>query len=249
MAPYWSIEVVGIQRPRTSVSFGPASSNVGNLPKIWPPCTAPPRHQVMAAPGVIAAVGRGGLEGAAEIGLGESRYVLRHAEFLRRVVEGGERGAQLRIERVVRLELAGVRIEAAQGTEENLAAHSQIRLHLNDLRHLLQLRADAGGGKRGLQAAVDFASAVASAAASLMLFESVSLAACTRETPLSVVSSVLSAFKRACDAVERGIPSSCRDRPGASATGCVFAPVPSRAFPATEKNVGKLDELMFCAAM
>src|SRR5580698_7715855 len=27
VAPYWSIDVVGIQRPRVSVSFGPPSSN------------------------------------------------------------------------------------------------------------------------------------------------------------------------------------------------------------------------------
>src|SRR5580698_8946777 len=95
----------------------------------------------------------------------------------------------------------------------------------------------------------DFVSAFASAAASLMLFESVSLAACTRETPLSVVSSVFSALKRSWDAVELLNPVNCRDPPGATATGCVFTPVPSRAFPATEKKVGNLDELMFWAAM
>ena len=32
VAPYWSIEVVGIQRPLVSVSLGPPSSNVGNWP-------------------------------------------------------------------------------------------------------------------------------------------------------------------------------------------------------------------------
>jgi len=31
-APYWSIDVVGIQRPRVSVSLGPPNANVGNAP-------------------------------------------------------------------------------------------------------------------------------------------------------------------------------------------------------------------------
>ena len=34
---------------------------------------------------------------------------------------------------------------------ENLPLHAQLRLHLNHLRYLLQLRADARVGKRGLQ--------------------------------------------------------------------------------------------------
>ena len=55
---------------------------------------------------------------------------------------------------------------------------------------------------------VPLASAAASAVASLMLFDSVSLAACTSETPLSVVSRLLSAFERACDAAEELNPAS-----------------------------------------
>lgn len=32
VAPYWSMPIVGIQRPRTSVSSGPPNWNAGNLP-------------------------------------------------------------------------------------------------------------------------------------------------------------------------------------------------------------------------
>ena len=90
---------------------------------------------------------------------------------------------------------------------------------------------------------VDFESAAASAAASVMLCETVSLAACTRDIPLLVVSRLLMAVMPAEGPVRFMFD------PGASATGCVLAPVPSIEFPATEKNVGKLDELMLCDAI
>src|SRR5580658_2497823 len=90
---------------------------------------------------------------------------------------------------------------------------------------------------------VDFASAEARAAASLMLFLSVSLAACTRLTPLSVESRVLMAVMP-----EAG-PTRFIFDPGARATGCVCAPIPSREFPATEKNGGKFEVLTLLAAM
>ena len=93
----------------------------------------------MAAPGMIGAVGGGGLERPAEIGLREGRHILRDAQLLGRRVESRDRLAQLRIERVVRLELAGVGVESAQRAEENLPAHPQVAGHLDDLRHLLQL--------------------------------------------------------------------------------------------------------------
>jgi hypothetical protein len=79
---------------------------------------------MMAAPGVIAAVGGSGLEGAAEIGLGERRDVLRHPQFLRRRVESGQRLAQLRIKIVVRFEFARVRVESAQRAEERSGGSS-----------------------------------------------------------------------------------------------------------------------------
>ncbi len=46
-----------------------------------------------------------------------------------------------------------------------------------------------------------------------MLWESVSSAACTRETPLPVVSTLFSAFKRACDAAEVLNPASVQGLP------------------------------------
>ena len=77
---------------------------------------------MVAAPGVVAAIGGGGLEGAAEIGFGKGGDVLRLAEFLGGVIERGQRGAQLRVQSVVRFDLPGVGIEAAQRAEEDLPA-------------------------------------------------------------------------------------------------------------------------------
>src|SRR5579862_4144333 len=91
--------------------------------------------------------------------------------------------------------------------------------------------------------AVDLASAADNAAASLMLCDKVSLAACTRDTPFSVVSKLVSAFTSA-----EG-PASASDCPGASATGWVCVPAPSTTLPATEKKTGKSEELNFCAAI
>src|SRR5208283_3189734 len=101
----------------------------------------------------------------------------------------------------------------------------------------------------GVLSGVPFASACPSAVASPILLASVSLAACANDTPESSVSRLFSALHRACDAADELNPESCNVPPGATATGCVAAPVPSSAFPATEKNTGKLDELIFCDSM
>src|SRR5215471_13792423 len=98
------------------------------------------QHQVMAAPRMITSIGCGGLEGAAEFGFGERNDVLRHAQLLCRVIERGERRAQFSVKGIERCGLIRMPIEAAPRGEEDLAAHAQIRLHLNNLRHLLQLR-------------------------------------------------------------------------------------------------------------
>ena len=63
------------------------------------------------------------------------------------------------------------------------------------------------------------------------------------------VSRVVSAFNRACEAAELLNPVSVSDCPGAIATGWVSTPAPSSEFPATEKNAGKFEELMFCESM
>jgi hypothetical protein len=42
VAPYWSTEVAGIQRPLLPASLGPRSASVGNWPKLSPPCGARP---------------------------------------------------------------------------------------------------------------------------------------------------------------------------------------------------------------
>src|SRR5579871_3090780 len=110
-----------------------------------------PDHQMMAAPRMIAAVASGGLERAAEVGLRKCCDVLRNAQFLSRRVECRDRLAYLRIERVVRLELACVGIESPQRTEENLPVHAEIARDLHDLRYLLQLRTERGSWKLGLE--------------------------------------------------------------------------------------------------
>ena len=79
-----------------------------------------------------------------------------------------------------------------------------------------------------------------------MLFAMVLLAACASDSPLSEVSRVVSAFKRAWEAAELLNPFSVSDCPGAMATGCVATPWPSSEFPATERNAGKFEALIFC---
>src|SRR6185437_10338535 len=96
--------------------------------------------EMMAAPGVIAAAAGSRLERAAEIGFGEGRHVFGYAELLRCVIERRDRLAQLRVERVVGVDLVGVRVEAAERAEENLAVQLQLRTHGNNLR---DLRAEA----------------------------------------------------------------------------------------------------------
>ena len=94
-------------------------------------------HHVMAAPRMVRTVASRWLECAAEIRLRERRDVLRHAEFLRGRIERRDCLAQLGIQRIVRLQFASVGIEAAQRTEEYLAAHPKVACHLDHLRHLL----------------------------------------------------------------------------------------------------------------
>src|SRR5580698_5428116 len=91
--------------------------------------------------------------------------------------------------------------------------------------------------------AVALASAAVRADASVILADMVSSAACTSDAPLPSVRRFLSELRMACEAVLELKPASVNDCPGASATGCVFAPAPSSALPATEKNAGKLEEL------
>ena len=87
------------------------------------------------------------------------------------------------------------------------------------------------------------------ALASLMLLASVWLAAWASATPESSAGRLFSALHRAWDAADELNPENCKVPPGATATGCVEAPVPSRAFPATEKNTGKSEALIFCDSM
>src|ERR1017187_2871027 len=95
---------------------------------------------------------------------------------------------------------------------------------------------------------VPLASACERLPASLRLLASVWFAACASDTPESVVSKLVSALYRACDAAEELNPVSCSEPPGDTATGCVAAPVPKSALPAVEKNTGKLEVFIFCAS-
>ena len=53
VAAYWSTAVVGIHRPSESVSSGPPSASVGNVPYVWPPRTATADDDVVVAPRVV----------------------------------------------------------------------------------------------------------------------------------------------------------------------------------------------------
>src|SRR5208283_5358649 len=96
---------------------------------------------------------------------------------------------------------------------------------------------------------VPLASAAERLVASFRLLASVWLAACASDTPESVVSRVVRALYRACDAADELNPVSCSEPPGDTATGCVEAPLPKSALPATEKNTAKVEVLIFCASM
>ena len=65
-----------------------------------------------------------------------------NAKFDGRIIERGHRGIELRVQIHLSVQLVAVGIESAERAEENLALQSQRRASLNDLRNLLQLRAD-----------------------------------------------------------------------------------------------------------
>src|ERR1700733_4585164 len=94
---------------------------------------------MMAAPCMIASAARGRLERPAEIRLGKGSHVLRHPQLLCCVIKRRQRRTELRVKIIVRRDLVGMRIEPAQRAEENLPPHPELRLHLDNLRYLLQL--------------------------------------------------------------------------------------------------------------
>ena len=102
-----------------------------------------------AAPGMVAAAIGGGLVGAAEVGHGERGDIRREVQFHGGIVESIHCWAELRKERLLGSDLVAVRIEAPQGTEENLAIQGERRAHGNELSDLLQLAADARRGEYG----------------------------------------------------------------------------------------------------
>ena len=105
----------------------------------------------MAAPGVVAACIRGGLQRAAEIRKCKSCDIILDVQLLRGLVEGAHRWADLAEQILLDRDLVGMSVEASQRAEEDLAVHSQLALHGYDLGHLLQLVAEGviGGSKLG----------------------------------------------------------------------------------------------------
>src|ERR1700761_4638642 len=110
----------------------------------------PAQNQMIRSPSVIRTAVRSGLISAAEIGQGERCDLLLYAQFNGRVVKRGQRRVELREQRLLSWELRAVRIETAERAEENLALQAERGPDLHDLRHLLELRADARGRKDGL---------------------------------------------------------------------------------------------------
>jgi hypothetical protein len=74
--------------------------------------------------------------------------------------------------------------------------------------------------------------------ASLMLLDSVSLAACTSETPLSSVSKIVQRVQARLRRRGRSESGKLQRSARRHATGCVVAPVPSSAFPRDRKERG-----------
>src|SRR6185437_10457049 len=98
--------------------------------------------EVVAAPGVVATQERVRLEGAAEVGHSEGRDVACDIQLLRRLIERGERRADLRQQLALQRHLSGVRVEVAKAAEEYLALNAKCGSYLNNLRNLLQLRGE-----------------------------------------------------------------------------------------------------------
>ena len=142
VAPYWSTEVVGIQRPSFADVVGAAEGERRERPVEVPAPHGAAQDELVASPGVVGAAARVRLEGAAEVGEGEGRHRVLDAELDGRGVEGGEGLAHLREEVLLGVELAGVRVEAAEGGEEDLPAALQRLPHGDDRGDLLELPAE-----------------------------------------------------------------------------------------------------------
>src|SRR5713226_1868690 len=96
---------------------------------------------------MVSAAAGGGLESPAEIRHGERGDLLVDPEFDGGGIKRVQSGAQLGEKIFLLVDLVVVRIEPAQGAEKYLPAESQCAAHLENLRHLKQLPADATGRK------------------------------------------------------------------------------------------------------
>ena len=108
-------------------------------------------HKMVAAPSVVGAAVRSGLERAAEIGKRKCSHLRRNAQLGRGSVEGGHGRIELREEALLCVELVAVRVEAAERAEENLALQAEREARLHHLRDLLQLAADDCSRENRLQ--------------------------------------------------------------------------------------------------
>src|SRR5581483_12436244 len=105
----------------------------------------------MTAPGVVASIAGSRLKRAAEIGLGESCYVILYAQFDQCVAECGQSLAELRIKLTVCFKFHRMSIKTSERSEKDLPAHAQPIAYLNDLRYLLQLCTKASLRESSLQ--------------------------------------------------------------------------------------------------
>src|ERR1035438_507102 len=95
----------------------------------------------MAAPRVVRAPVCVWLESAAEFRLGEGRYIVGGGDrrVRKRRIKDGYRVAKLLQKQCLRVDLAGMGIEPAQRSKENLTLRSKSGACANDLRDLGQL--------------------------------------------------------------------------------------------------------------
>jgi len=149
----------------------------------------------MRAPCVVATVVGVRLECAAEVGHGEGRDLAGDIQFNGRVIEGCECGRDFSQQSALQRELIGVRVEVTETGEEDLPLDAESGADLNDLGDLLKLRGETVVCREdGLQWR-DGLHGVGERLGIGVGIGGDGVVACTRETP---VSSVSSACAEAC---------------------------------------------------
>jgi len=148
VAAYWVVEDVGDPAAVGAGVVGASEGELGEGSVEFAAADGAAKDEVVAAPGVVAAKGGVGGEGAAEVRHGKGGDVGVDAELGGGLVEGGEGGIELAEQPGVGGDLVAVGVEAAEGGEEDLAAGAKGGADLDDLGDLLELGGErVAGGK------------------------------------------------------------------------------------------------------